>query len=139
MNQRITPATVAIAQRSFERLRPDVEAFSRSFYARLFEIDPALEVLFPADLDSQRSKLVAMLDQMVGHLSDWDALLSESQALGVRHAGYGARPHHYVEVGSALIWALERHLGPDFTPEVRDSWREIYDLLFRAMTENRGQ
>lgn len=139
MNQRISPGTVAIAQRSFERLRPDVEAFSRTFYARLFEMDPALEILFPADLEAQRSKLIAMLDRLVAHLSDYDALLAESQALGDRHVGYGTRPHHYVEVGAALIWALEQHLGPDFTPDVRDSWREIYDLLFRAMTENRGQ
>ena len=139
MNQRINPRTVAIAQRSFDLVKPDVESFSRSFYARLFEIDPALEILFPIDLETQRNKLVAMLDRMVAHLGEWDTLLTESRALGARHVDYGAQPHHYVEVGSALIWALERQLGPDFTPEVRDSWREVYDVLFRAMTENTSQ
>jgi hemoglobin-like flavoprotein len=136
MNPRINPQSVAIAQRSFELVKPNVDAFSRAFYARLFEIDPALEILFPADLEAQRSKLIAMLDSMVAHLSDWDTLLAETQALGARHVEYGAQPHHYVEVGLALIWALERHLGPDFTPEVGVSWREVYDVLFRGMTEN---
>ncbi len=84
MNQRINPQAVAIAQRSFELVKPNVDAFSRSFYARLFEIDPALEILFPTDLEPQRSKLVAMLDRMVAHLSDWDTLLAETQALGAR-------------------------------------------------------
>lgn len=136
MNQPINPRTVAIAQRSFEQVKPNVETFSRAFYARLFEIDPALEILFPVDLELQRSKLVTMLDRIVAHLSDWDTLLAEARALGARHVGYGAQPHHYVEVGSALIWALERQLGPDFTPEARVSWQEVYEALFRAMTEN---
>jgi len=44
------------------------------------------------------------------------------EALGRRHAGYNVRDEHYSTVGLALLWTLDKGLGKDFTPDVRDAW-----------------
>ncbi len=55
------------------------------------------------------------------------------QGLGALHAGYGVRAKDYVTVGRALIWALSKGLGDDFTPEVKAAWAEVYSTLAGAM------
>ena len=42
---------------------------------------------------------------------------------------------HYDTVGEALLWTIERELGEDFTPEVKDAWVAFYTLLARIMKE----
>jgi hemoglobin-like flavoprotein len=49
--------------------------------------------------------------------------------LGQRHKGYGVTAAHYAPVGAALLWTLEKGLGPDFTPEVKAAWTETYTAL----------
>mgnify|MGYP003694696607 CR=1 FL=1 len=50
-------------------------------------------------------------------------------ALGSRHAAHGVGEHDYLSARRALLWTLERVLGSAFTPEVRESWATVYDLL----------
>ena len=38
-------------------------------------------------------------------------------------------------VGAALLWALARVLGSEFTPEVKDAWASVYADLARTMQE----
>jgi hemoglobin-like flavoprotein len=70
----------------------------------------------------QRKKLMQMLAVAVAHLDDWETISSAVRALGQRHVGYGVSPADYGTVGGALIATLERGLGPQFTPDVRDAW-----------------
>jgi hemoglobin-like flavoprotein len=58
------------------------------------------------------------------------------EAMGQRHAGFGVREEHYVTVGHALLWTLEKGLGNAFTSEVRDAWAAAYGWL--AFTMRRG-
>jgi hemoglobin-like flavoprotein len=55
------------------------------------------------------------------------------QDLGRKHVAYGTQAAHYGPVGEALLWTLERGLGPDFTPEVRDAWVATYALVADVM------
>jgi len=43
-----------------------------------------------------------------------DELLPAVWSLGRRQAAYGVRDEHYVTVGAALLWTLERGLGDFF-------------------------
>ncbi|MFA9474286.1 MAG: globin domain-containing protein [Filomicrobium sp.] len=43
------------------------------------------------------------------------------QDLGRKHVDYGVKDEHYQPVGEALIFTLEKGLGGDFTPEVKDA------------------
>jgi nitric oxide dioxygenase len=40
----------------------------------------------------------------------------------------------YAPVGAALLWTLEKGLGPDFTPETKAAWTEAYTALAGVMT-----
>ena len=55
------------------------------------------------------------------------------QSLGKRHAGYGVTDAHYETVGGALLWTLEKGLGPTFTPDVKAAWATVYTLLATTM------
>ena len=74
-----------------------------------------------------------MIATAVNSLSDLDKLIPAVKALGARHSGYGVTDAHYRLVGEALLWTLERGLGPDFTPEVRAAWDKVYAVLAATM------
>jgi hemoglobin-like flavoprotein len=46
---------------------------------------------------------------------------------------YGVTDEHYSSVGRALIWTLERVLGADFTPEVKEAWTTVYNVIADTM------
>lgn len=89
--------------------------------------------MFKGDMVSQRRKLMVMLTAAVKGLPRLDRLIPVLQDLGRRHADYGVIESQYETVGSALLWTLEKGLGPDFTPEVRDAWTTVYGVLAATM------
>jgi hemoglobin-like flavoprotein len=131
----VTPRQKALVQDSFASLAPIVEDATALFYARLFELDPAVRRMFPDDMTSQRRKLAHMLTAAVKGLDRPDQLIPVVQDLGRRHAGYGVTDAHYDTVGAALLWTLEKGLGPAFTPETKGAWAAVYGLLATTMKD----
>jgi len=125
--------TIALVQASFEKVAPIAGVAADLFYTRLFELDPSLRSMFPADLTEQKKKLMQMLTVAVRGLSRLDDIVPAVQALGRRHAGYHVKPEHYATVAAALLWTLEQGLGPAFTPEVKAAWVEVYTVLSQTM------
>ena len=66
-------------------------------------------------------------------LSDLPSILPAASALAKRHVDYGARPEHYPVVGAALLWTLERGLGPQWTSEAASAWTAAYSTLSSFM------
>jgi len=130
----MTPNQIKLVQTSFAQVAPTAATAADLFYGRLFEIAPQVRAMFPEDL-SEKTKLMAELGTAVGGLSHLDALVPAVRTLGRRHAGYGVKARHYVSVGSALQWTLEKSLGTAFTPEVRDAWATAYILLSTSMID----
>ena len=122
-----------LVQASFEQVKPIADVAARLFYGCLFELDPRLEALFTGDLEEQGRKLMRMIGLAVKGLDKLDELVPTLLALGGRHASYGVVEHDYVTVRRALLWTLERGLGAAFTPEVRESWSTVYNLLADTM------
>lgn len=129
----MSPDQVQLVQTSFKAVVPIAQQAADLFYDRLFEIAPQVRPLFPADMASQKMKLVAMLATAVNNLHQVDAILPAVRELGSRHRGYGVTVNHYAPVGQALLWTLEQGLGPAFTPEVKSAWTEAYSTLAGAM------
>jgi nitric oxide dioxygenase len=125
----MTPEQVKLVQQSFAQVAPIADKAAAIFYERLFEVAPSVRPLFSADMTEQRKKLVATLAAVVAGLSDLPSVLPAASALAKRHLGYGARPEHYSVVGEALLWTLERGLGPQWTPEVAAAWTAAYSML----------
>ena len=133
----MTPEQIALVQRSFAKV-PQAAA-AQMFYARLFQLAPALRSLFRTDMDTQGERLMAIIAVAIDGLGDLDRIVPAVQDLGVRHAGYGVEPAHYEVVGAALLWTLEKGLGDDFTDDVRQAWTTAYGLLSSTMIEAASQ
>jgi hemoglobin-like flavoprotein len=131
----MTPNQIKLVQTSFAKVAPIAATAADLFYARLFEIAPAVRPMFPEDLSEQKKKLMAMLGTAVASLNNLDTLLPAVRALGRRHSGYGVKAQHYAQVGSALLWTLEQGLGEAFTPEVKDAWATAYIVLSTTMMD----
>jgi nitric oxide dioxygenase len=131
----VTPTDVALVQSSFRRIAPIGDQAAALFYARLFELDPALRTIFQGSIQEESHKLMSTLATAVALLEQMDTLLPAVRTLGARLGGYGVFEEHYASVGAALIWTLQKGLGPEFTPEVCAAWTETYTLLATTMIE----
>jgi hemoglobin-like flavoprotein len=129
----MTPQQIELVQSSFKKVVPIAGTAADLFYDRLFETAPEVRSLFPQDMAEQKKKLMAMLGTAVSNLHKLDTILPAVQELGRRHKGYGVTADQYAPVGAALLWTLEKGLGPDFTPEVKEAWTLTYTTLAGVM------
>ena len=128
-----TPHQIELIQESFAKVVPIADTAATLFYGRLFEIAPEVKPLFKGDMSLQGAKLMATLGLVVAGLNDLSKIVPAAESLARKHVAYGVKDAHYAPVGAALIWTLERGLGPDFTPETRDAWVEAYGILSSVM------
>jgi hemoglobin-like flavoprotein len=128
-----TMTQIELVQKTFAVVAPLADDVAALFYRRLFEIDPSLESMFKGNMADQRHKLMVMLTTAVKGLPRLDRLVPVLMDLGRRHAKYGVDDRHYDTVGAALLWTLEKGLGAAFTPEVKDAWTAVYDVLATTM------
>lgn len=131
----MTPETARLVQDSFAQVEPIAETAAALFYGRLFELDPSLRALFHGDMNEQGRKLMTTLKVVVASVNRLDAIVPAVQHLGRRHAGYQVEARHYDTVGEALLWTLEKGLGPSFTPQTRQAWAEVYVILANVMKQ----
>lgn len=122
-----------LVRASFEKVLPIADTAAALFYARLFELDPALKRLFKGDMHEQGRKLMSAIQLVVAGLDRLDHIVPAVQHLGRRHADYGVKPEHYQTVATALLWTLEQGLGEAFTPETKEAWIAAYTLLAETM------
>jgi hemoglobin-like flavoprotein len=134
----MTPAQIDLVQTTFEKIRPIADQAAAMFYARLFELDPSLRALFKTDMTEQGKKLMQMIGLAVGNLKNPDAILEPVREMGRRHVGYGVTDAHYDTVAAALLWTLEKGLGPAFTSEARTAWTDTYVFLATEMKAAAG-
>jgi len=116
-------------QASFAKVAPISEQAAALFYGQLFEIAPEVEPLFRGDMAEQGRKLMAMLAVVVNGLGNPQSILPAASALAKRHVAYGVKAEHYAPVGAALLWTLERGLGPEWTPSLAAAWTAAYTML----------
>ncbi|WP_169122213.1 globin family protein [Xanthobacter sp. SG618] len=129
----MTPSQIELIQDSFRKVVPIADTAAALFYGRLFEIAPEVKPLFKGDMSLQGAKLMATLGLVVAGLNDLSKIVPAAESLARKHVAYGVKDEHYAPVGAALIWTLERGIGPDFTPETKDAWVEAYGILSSVM------
>ena len=129
----MTNEQIKLVQDSFRQVAPIADTAAELFYARLFELDPDLELLFKGNLSEQGRKLMQMLGLAVNSLDRMEQLLPVVRSLGTRHVSYGVRDRDYDTVGQALMWTLRKGLGQAFTPDVEAAWSDVYATLASAM------
>ena len=110
------------------------DQIAKSFYAHLFEVTPHLRKLFSGDMNRQGAMLMTSLELAVSNLDDPASIVPAIHALGERHVSYGVRAEYYPLAKEAYLWALEKHLGEEFTPALKEAWAAAFDALIQTMS-----
>lgn len=131
----MTPEKIKLVQDSFAKVAPIADKAADIFYDRLFEIAPEVRPMFPADMSDQKGKLMQTLGVAVNNLHQVESILPTVQELGRKHVSYGVKDEHYDTVGAALLYTLEKGLGDDFTPDVKEAWTETFVTVASVMKE----
>lgn len=131
----MTPRQIDLVQATFKDVAAIKDDAAALFYGRLFEMDPSLKSLFKGNIKEQGRKLMATIGLAVGSLRNPEKIIPAVKNLGEKHVEYGVKESHYATVGGALLWTLEKGLGPKFTPEVKDAWAATYGLVSSVMIE----
>jgi hemoglobin-like flavoprotein len=118
-----------LVKTTFRKIVPISEKTVRSFYDRLFELDPPARALFKGDFREQGRKFIQMLAVIVGGLDRMEEIVPAVQSLAKRHMRYGVTIEQYATVGQALLWSIENALGAEFTPDVKEAWQSLYEVL----------
>jgi hemoglobin-like flavoprotein len=130
----MTQEQVKLVKQSWKVFRNiDPAVVGDLFYSKLFADHPSVKKMFPKDMSQQYNKLIDMITIIVIRLDHLDLLTGDIAAMAQRHTGYGVKPEHYTAVGESLLWTLEKGLGKDWTPEVKDAWVTCYGLLASIM------
>jgi nitric oxide dioxygenase len=129
----MTPHQVQLIKESFAKVAPIAPQAAELFYSRLFTIAPEAQKLFKGDMTEQGRMLMATIGIAVASLDRLAELVPVVQELGRRHVTYGVKDEHYDVVAQALLWTLEKGLGPAFTPEVKEAWTNVYGVLADTM------
>lgn len=132
----IAPEQIRLVRATWTYVAPMAEQAATLFFGRLFELDPAIKIMFAwSNLTVEKRKLMQTIGVAVKHLHRVEDVIPVVRDLGRRHACYGVQDRHYVTVAEALVWALGQGLGRRFTPEVENAWTATCNLLTEAMTE----
>jgi hemoglobin-like flavoprotein len=132
---------IRLVHESWGLIEPRGPELARSFYARLFALDPVLEDLFAlAEMDSQGEKFMTMLAEVIRMVQDPESFEAVLAASGRRHVEYGVVSRHYHVVGEALLWALDDALPEGFDGATREAWAEAYTrMAFIMQSGARGE
>jgi len=130
----MTPEREQLVRDTWKRFEPKAADHARYFYDKLFELDPETTAMFSrANMDLQRHRLMESLGMLIAELDDPEQLVTDLVVMGKRHVSYGVRDSDYDAAGVALLWTLEKALGPEFTPDARAAWTEAYQWIASVM------
>jgi hemoglobin-like flavoprotein len=130
------PLNVEVLESSFEQIKPHSRDFAASFYNNLFVDYPHVRSLFEkTSMEDQYEKLMVSLAYVLENLRHPHLWRDALKNLGGRHMEYGVIQTHYPMVGAALLQALQSHLGPRWTPEVKQAWTDAYGAIVDLMLE----
>jgi nitric oxide dioxygenase len=125
---------IELIQSSYSIVKQRSDEFASSFYQILFDNYPNIRSLFSeTDMSKQRSKLIESLDLVLLNVHSPEAFTPILKDLGKRHVRYGAVLTDYPLIGDALLQALEKHLGENWTSELRQAWTQAYQTIADTM------
>lgn len=129
----MTSTDIALIQNSYRQLIHVSDQAGAIFLARLFELDPSFRAQFQGDLHTQSSQMIQGLRYFVTCLDELPQTLSALRQAGLDHSDDLIPESHYQHYCDALLWALAKCLGRNFTEEVRNAWAKAYWMLAESM------
>ncbi|MBF9068129.1 globin domain-containing protein [Streptacidiphilus fuscans] len=128
-----TPQDIVLIRRSLSQIEPIADRATAHFYAVLFLERPELRALFPAAMDVHRDRLFRALLEAGRAADDPPQLVEYLEGLARSHRKYGVRDEHYAPVCSALLAALERYCGREWTAATGRAWSKVFAVISQVM------
>ena len=129
----LTSKQIELVENSWDYVLLHSQEPGAAFYKKLFEIDPALRLLFKGEIHGQSQKFVAMITFVVHKLKKTDKIIADVKALGIHHHQYSVKPEHYASMAVALLWTIENTLGKQRSNEIKEAWLAVYTALAKTM------
>ena len=141
----MTPAQIRLLQKSFIAIKPIKAQIGLDFYGKLFELAPETRAFFISNLERQWRNLMSVFEKLVSDelpsmltVPVTDSGSKEVSLPGItelahHYATRGAGPEHLPAAKTALLWALEQHLGEAYDEETADAWAIAFDLIAASM------
>jgi len=126
---------VRLIRETWAEVEPAADETAQYCYSILFHIAPGTRELFPVNLELQQQRLMRAMSFIVRTIDRPDELLPFLQRLGRDHRKFGVLAQHYEDFGTALLGAIKRQLGDQWTSEVERAWAEAYTIVARSMQE----
>ncbi|MFC5995991.1 globin domain-containing protein [Pseudonocardia hispaniensis] len=122
-----------LTRRSWAVVESRADEVGSQFYAMLFHLAPEVRDLFPVNLEMHRSRLIRAVVHVAHRTDNMEELLPFLHQLGRDHRKFGVRAEHFDAVTAALIGAIRKVSGKEWSPEIEDAWRETLALAAQAM------
>lgn len=130
----MTPSQILLVKKSWRRVREiDPLLLAQTFYDKLFTIHPTLRNLFHTDMESQYRKFLDTFNLVILRIDNLDSINQEIHSLAGKHVEYGARPEHYLAMGSTFIDTLKECLEDGWNTETETAWKQCFELLSAKM------
>jgi hemoglobin-like flavoprotein len=122
-----------IVRSTFDAIKLKKDFFSELLYKKLFELEPKSQALFRGDMVEQRRKLMRMLQISVENLDHPEDLQPMLFNLGQIHHSFGIEGHQFTSFGDAMVFAIRTVLGKEYSPEVEQAWKAVFQYLAATM------
>jgi hemoglobin-like flavoprotein len=127
------PQERQLVRATWSALAADPDRLIGLFYDRMFALDPSLRLLtLGGDPTASGRTLMRTLGAAVANLERLEGIVANLHGDERHTTEYAALADGGV-VGAALVWAVERALGPAaWTTPVRTAWHRCSALLARS-------
>jgi NAD(P)H-flavin reductase/hemoglobin-like flavoprotein len=128
-------SVVRVVRESWALVEAQQDDVAQFFYGMLFSLAPGTRDLFPVNMQTQRSRVMRAIVHLVQMIDRPDELMPFLRQLGRDHRKFGVVAAQYESVGTALLSAIKRYAGSNWTPTVERAWAEAYTIMARTMLE----
>jgi hemoglobin-like flavoprotein len=134
---RLEPDALRRIRARYDSLDP--AAFSRAFFATLFEEMPEVEPLMPLDLAAHGEYVEAAIAVVIRNLGDLHALECPLEELGAEHARRGIGPDRLAAAHGILMKTMRRLSATRWSAEEEDDWSAAFTALLAPMIRGAGE
>lgn len=129
----ITESQKKILDEQFRLINSEGIVFATLFYARLFERNPELQIMFRSKMSEQYAKFIGMLSLIIQGMNNPIEIMPIVLEMGESHKHYGVLPHHWYIVQEVFISVADEKLPEHCDDETRSAWRTAFGFMSEIM------
>lgn len=126
---------VKLVQVSSQKLMAQGDGWANHFFNRLLTLAPNYKTWVPDDVEYRNAQAAEVLQTFVKGLNQLEQLLPTLQTWGHEANAHNLSDSDFEAVDEALVWALEKALGIELSPDLEQAWLSMSALLSGVIRE----